>query len=95
MNLAQSLLNFLKGKKNNEAVKAPEGFCPNCWGRYEYEEKMFEAVKNENVDINSTNPNLGWVQEYANKHLSAIELKAAGEDLVCQKCKITYRSVDK
>jgi len=43
------------------------------------------------VDINSANPNVGWIQDYANKHLAGIELKQESDSLVCQKCKITYR----
>lgn len=91
MNIIQSLLSFIKGKESGTVQEAPEGFCPNCWGRYEYEGQFFEAVKNNNTDINSKNPNVGWVQDYANKHLSGIQLKQEDDQAVCQKCKISYK----
>ncbi len=91
MSLKDRLLSFLKKKEAAEKIETPEGFCPNCWGKQEYAGEFYEAVKNHNVDINSKNPNIGWVQEYADKHLSSIQLKHEDGTDVCQKCKLTYR----
>ena len=90
MNRLNALLNLL-GKKNPSNDETPEGYCPNCWGREEYGGQFFEASKNINVDVNSKDAKIGWVQEYANKHLSGIELQAEGDNFVCNKCKLTYR----
>jgi hypothetical protein len=90
MNAIQSLLNFLKKKKETDTNETPEGFCPNCWGRQEFAGKFYESAKNNNFDINSKNPDIGWVQDYANKHLSGILLKKEDDKLVCQKCKLSY-----
>ena len=91
MNRLESLLNFLKKKQTPDQEDTPEGFCPNCWGRNEYGGAFFEAVKNNQVDVNSKNPNVGWIQDYADKHLAGIELIHEDEQLVCQRCKLTYR----
>ncbi len=91
MDLINSLLNLLKEKQTVSKEDIPQGYCPNCWGRQEYGGQFFEAVKNNNVDVNSPNPNVGWIQDYANKHLSAIELKHEDDMLICRKCKLTYR----
>ena len=91
MSIIKSLLNLLKKKETPTLEEVPTGFCPNCWGRDEYGGQFYEAVKNENFDVNSKNSKVGWVQDYANKHLSGIELKHEGEHLVCQKCKVTYK----
>lgn len=91
MNVIQSLMNLFKKNETPNVNDFPEGFCPNCWGRTEYGGKFYEAVKNENVDVNSSNPNIGWVQEYANKHLSGIQLKQENEHLVCTSCKVTFK----
>lgn len=64
--------------------------CPNCWGRTEYSGKFYEAMKNENIDINDTDSRVGWIQQYANQQLSAIELHSSKKGTVCQKCKISY-----
>ena len=90
MNLINSLISLIKKKDEHSKEDVPEGLCPNCWGREEYGGQFFEAVKNNNVDINSKSPNLGWIQDYANKHLSSIALKEQNGKTICQKCKVTY-----
>ncbi len=91
-NILESLLNFLKKKPSHGDGTTPGGLCPNCWGQQEYGGKFFEAVKNYNVDINAKDPSVGWVREYANKYLTGIELKKQDDELVCQKCKLVYKS---
>ncbi|MCR9288266.1 MAG: hypothetical protein NXI23_12880 [Bacteroidetes bacterium] len=91
MNLLNSLLNLLKKKEPQSKNNHPEGVCPNCWGRHEYGGQFFEAVKNNNFDVNSKSQNVGWVQDYANKHLTGIQLMNEDDHSVCQKCKVTYK----
>lgn len=91
MDYINSLLNLLKKKQTLTKEDVPEGYCPNCWGRQQYGGQFFETAKNYDTDINSSNPHEGWVLEYANKHLSTIQLKHEDGQLVCQKCKTTYR----
>ncbi len=90
MSLFQSIINFVTKKEAKQA--APEGLCPNCWGRQEYEGQFFEAMKNEGIDVNNVSEKVGWVQDYADKHLAGIELHEEGDQLVCSKCKISYRA---
>ena len=89
MSVIQSIINFLSKKEENQ--KAPEGFCPNCWGRQEYEGQFFETMKNEGIDVNNVSDKKGWIQDYADKHLTGIQLHQEGDGLVCSKCKISYR----
>jgi hypothetical protein len=90
MSIIKSILNFLNRKDSSDQI-APEGYCPNCWGKQEYGGQFYEAIKNEGVDIHQTNPQKGWIQDYAEKNLSGIRLKPADEGKVCPKCKVTYR----
>jgi hypothetical protein len=90
MNTITTLLNYLKKNPTLNKEEGPEGYCPNCWGRQEYGGKFYEVAKNYEADINSSNPSVGWVQEYANKHLSGIVLQTKNDELVCQNCKLTY-----
>ena len=63
--------------------------------------KFYEAVKNHDVDINAPhglqpgqaveNPNEGWIQSYANMHLSQIALKKEKDGEVCATCKLVFR----
>lgn len=94
MNVIQSLVSLLTGKQKPAPNEIPDGYCPNCWGRNEYGGQFYEAVKNDKVDANSNSAVVGWVQDYANKHLTDIELQKDGDNLVCSKCKLTYRAVE-
>ena len=91
MKMIDALIDFLKKSPSQPKEETPKGLCPNCWGREEYGGQFFEAVKNHNVDINSKDPSIGWVQDYANKYLTGIELKAKDDQLVCQNCKLSYK----
>ena len=78
-------------RKDQEQNDVPEGFCPNCWGRQEYGGQLYEALKNEGVDVNSVSEKKGWIQDYAEKHLVGIQLKVKDDALICGTCKVTYR----
>jgi len=90
MEIINSLISLLKKKKSYSKQDVPEGYCPNCWGRQEYGEQFYKAVRNYSTDINSTDPKKGWIQEYANKHLLGIQLQKKDDQLICNQCKITY-----
>lgn len=90
-NLLERLINYLKKKEKNVEVGPPEGLCPNCWGRYEYGGKFYEAAINENVNVNNVSEKKGWILDYAEKHLQKIQLVKEEKQEVCQKCKLTYR----
>ena len=82
MSLITLLMNFLKISATKETV---DNNYPNGWGRDEYNGHFYARIKQENLDVNSIQSNVGWVQAYANKHLSGISLKRTGngEALVC------------
>ena len=91
MNLVTSLLEYLRASKSPDKQKAPEGLCPNCWGRQEYGGNFYEAVKNHGLDVNSKYPEVGWIKDYAETHLKGIALRRERDKLVCESCKISYR----
>ena len=50
MNIAENIKRFFKAKNNNEATaEAPEGICPNCWGRQEWEGNYYKLMKAQNI----------------------------------------------
>ena len=63
---------FDKGLPKGES---PEMICPNCWGKQEYGGQFYRAIKNEKIDVNQASKHIGWVQEYADKHLLKIQLQ--------------------
>lgn len=90
MNVFESIKKFLEKRRDNEDVVAPEGFCPNCWGRQEYEDMFFEAMKVESVNTNNLSEKKGWIQAYVEKNLSGIVLKEQDAAVVCNVCSVNY-----
>ncbi len=86
MNLLNELLQYVQLKKR----PAPNGLCPNCWGRQEYGGDFFEAMKLENITTNNIEERKGWIQAYSERYLLGIQLKAREENLVCPRCEIGY-----
>jgi len=97
MEIFKSIINFLKTKDSNPEIIAPEGICPNCWGRQEYAGHFYDALKQENINANSIESNTGWINAYATKHLQGIVLERTGngEEVICKGCKVSYQHTDK
>ncbi|MGB5238695.1 MAG: hypothetical protein WBN59_13785 [Flavobacteriaceae bacterium] len=91
MNIVTSLIVYLKVDKKTGGKDAPEGLCPNCWGRQEYGGNFYEAVKNHGLDVNTKQPEIGWIKDYAEKHLKGIRLETTDDSVACPSCKISYR----
>ena len=97
MNMFESLLDHLKRKETGVKISStPKGFCPNCWGREEYGGHFYSRLQQENLNVNTKDSNVGWIQAYANKHLAGIVLvrHGNGEDLICPTCQTSYQHDD-
>lgn len=93
MKIVDSIIKMVSGRKHSSLADVPEGICPNCWGRNEYGGAFYDAIKNEGIDVNSLETHVGWVQDYADKHLGGISLKAEDNENVCTNCKVKYKKV--
>jgi len=88
MDLTQSIKNFFKAKSKNQKTKsAPEGVCPNCWGKQEWEGEYYEQMKAKNITPESDTYN-NWIKEFVTKHIDGIAIK---EDIyTCTTCNMKY-----
>lgn len=80
MEFVNKIINYLN---NDNSSSAPEGVCPNCWGRQEYEGDFKNAIRSEKIDLNNIDQHKGWIQAYAAKHFDGIKL----QDGSCPVCK--------
>ena len=87
-----SLFSFFKSTiaKGPEVKSAPDGLCPNCWGRQEFGGQFYDSVKVEGIDTNNIDSKKGWVLAYAEVHLTGIRLREDDAQLVCNNCKMRY-----
>jgi hypothetical protein len=91
MGFISSLKGTFKSKKNKyPQPEALNDYCPNCWGREEYGGKFYQVAKSRGIDVNSKEPQQGWIKEYADNHLSHLKLKKHADGLICEGCKLNY-----
>jgi len=69
-----------------KSIYAEKDYCPNCWGKQEYQGKIVEAAEKANVDLNNIEEQRGWIQAYAAKHLQQLKLRK-DDGKTCSVCK--------
>jgi hypothetical protein len=88
MSLAENIKKFFKAKESNEPTgEAPEGVCPNCWGRQEWEGNYYKIIKARNITPESNTYN-NFIHEVASK-LDKITLKE--DTYECTTCHVKYK----
>jgi len=88
MNIAENIKRFFKAKANSEPTgDAPEGICPNCWGRQEWEGNYYKLMKARNITPENNTYN-NFINEVASK-LDKITLK--DDSYECTSCHAKYK----
>ena len=88
MSLIENLKRYFKKRANiKDIVQAPEGVCPNCWGKQEWDGEYYKFMKGENGNPSDATYN-NFIQEVARK-LDKITLKE--NTYTCETCKMTYK----
>lgn len=80
----------LFGKKRVPAIEAPEGVCPNCWGKQEWDNKYMEIVKDKQIDVNNHSANHAFIKDFVVTHLDGIKLKKEKDYYHCPQCSLKY-----
>ena len=87
MNLIENIKSyFLAKSKNEETGLSPEGICPNCWGRQEWEGNIYKQIKANNITPESNTYN-SFINEVVTK-LDKITLKE--DTYKCTTCNVKY-----
>ena len=90
MGLIARVKGYFKAKfEGKEVGKAPEGICPNCWGKQEWEGEFYKVIKSkDNLPESETYNN--FIKEVVKK-LDKITLKK--DDYTCETCKVSYKNI--
>ncbi len=87
MTLIESIKSYFNKKKNNEQTgEAPEGICPNCWGKQEWDGHYYKKIKAKNITPEH-HTYTSFIHEVAEK-LDKITLKE--DTYICETCNIKY-----
>jgi len=74
-------------KRPEEETKdcAPEGVCPVCWGYQEYDQKIRELFKDDQIDVIHHDKKYTKIRKFLMEHIDGIRLKKP-EIRTCPKC---------
>ena len=85
MKLIDKVIDFIRKPENETRNKAPEGVCPVCWGRQEYNGKIRKVFKDKQIDVNNHHEVYNVVEDFVVNKMKGIHLKE-GEDSYCPNC---------
>jgi hypothetical protein len=91
MSIIENVKSYFSKKQNNDEVgSAPEGVCPNCWGKQEWDGEYFKFIKGENGNP-STETYDNFIKDVARK-LDKITLK--NNAYVCKTCQVNQNKAN-
>ena len=87
MNLIKNIKTYFKNKNDNKVTgKAPEGVCPNCWGKQEWEGEYYKFMKGENENPSTETYN-SFIKDVVRK-LDKITI--VKNTYTCETCKTNF-----
>ena len=85
MNIIENLkIYFTKKNNKDQTEKSPEGICPNCWGKQEWEGDYYKFMKGEKGNPDEETYN-SFIKNVARK-LDKITIEK--DSYTCETCKI-------
>ncbi len=88
MTIIESIKKYFKNKiENKETSSAPEGVCPNCWGKQEWDGHFYELMRAKNITPETDTYN-SFKKEIVTKYIDGIVLKE--DTYTCTTCNMKY-----
>ncbi len=88
MSLIENIKSYFTKKENNQpAGDGPEGVCPNCWGKQEWEGEFYEFMKgskNEKRDETYNN----FINKIVESNIDGIAINT--DTYTCKTCNVNY-----
>ena len=79
-----AIKNYFSKKWNGESnEQAPEGICPNCWGRQEWDNQFFELKKDPHLTQEGKRYE-SFISKVVDEHVGALHQN--GDRYVCVTC---------
>ncbi|MEH6537659.1 MAG: hypothetical protein V7719_14765 [Psychroserpens sp.] len=88
MSLIDNIKNYFDKKKNNEETGlAPEGICPNCWGKQQWEGEFYDFLKGSKNDKRDETYN-NFINKVVETNISGIAIDK--DTFTCKTCQVKY-----
>jgi hypothetical protein len=86
MSIIQNIKNYFNSKaEGNTLEKAPEGICPNCWGKQEWEGDFYRLNKGSKLVGNDQTYN-SFINKIVESNVSGMVISE--DSYECETCKI-------
>lgn len=86
MSLIENIKIYFTKKKNNQPTNnAPEGICPNCWGKQEWEGEFYELMKGSKNEKRDETYNT-FINKIMETNIDGIAIQK--DTYTCKTCKI-------
>ena len=87
MNLIENIISYLRNSRSETEGTAPEGVCPNCWGRQEYAGTIRDLYEDKQIDVNNHKAQYAFVQEFIVNRIKGITLIKGTNSYECPTCR--------
>lgn len=73
----------------NDTATSPDGICPNCWGRQEYNGKLLDVVRDHEIDVKNKDhfAQDAFIKQFAREHVDGIQLQNTDKGHYCPVCR--------
>lgn len=84
--MIDKIIQFFQDNPTSSEGKSPEGVCPNCWGKQEYDGTVRELIKDKQIDVNNKSGAHNFIQKFVVERIEGISLKKGTSGLECVQC---------
>jgi hypothetical protein len=86
MDLTKRLVEYFKKPVKETKYTPPQGYCPNCWGKQEYDHQIRKLYMDKQIDVNNHGANYSFIQNFVITYLDGIHLKKGNNGFECPTC---------
>lgn len=90
MTVIDILIDFFSKPKEEVGDSVPKGYCPNCWGKQDYDKVVRDLYKDKQVEVNNHSANYAFIQDFMVTRLDGIHLKKGNNSFECPTCRVQY-----
>ena len=86
--MIERLITFFKKSASETKSEVPDGLCPNCWGKQEYDNVIRQLYADKQIDVNNHQAHYSFIKEFVVERLDGIHLQKGNNSLECPTCKL-------
>lgn len=85
MDFFEQIVAYFNKPEEDTKNSTPEGVCPVCWGYQEYDQKIRQLLKDDQIDVINHKKKYTKIRKFLMENVDGIRLKTA-ETFNCPNC---------